>query len=66
MTINLHPEFLKKDGKPQFVVLSYDEFVFIQNALEDFEDLQSLRKAKIKRKNEPLISMEEMKKELGL
>jgi hypothetical protein len=33
--IQLHPEFLKKNGKREFVVLPYDEFVAVQELLED-------------------------------
>lgn len=59
----LHPEFLKKDGKPQFVVISYEEFLNIQEMLEDYQDLQTLRTARKERANDPLISFEDMKKE---
>lgn len=31
--IELHPEILSKDGAPQFVVLPYDEFTQIEEAL---------------------------------
>ena len=33
LMIEFHPEFLKKDGKNEFVVLPYDEFVTIQELL---------------------------------
>jgi hypothetical protein len=44
--LKLHPEFLTRDGKKQFVVLPYEEFVAVRGALEDLEDLQVLREAK--------------------
>jgi hypothetical protein len=31
--IELHPEILRKDGKPQFAVLPYEEFLQVQQAL---------------------------------
>ncbi len=31
--IELHPEILAKDGKPQFAVLPYGEFLQVQQAL---------------------------------
>ena len=31
--IEFHPEILTKDGKPQFAVLPYEEFVQVQEAL---------------------------------
>lgn len=44
--IELHPEILRRDGKNQFVVLPYEEFVAVRELLEDLEDLQELRAAK--------------------
>ena len=44
--ITLHPEFLSKDGKREFVVLPYEEFVALQQLLADAADLIDLRKAK--------------------
>ena len=31
--IELHPEILEKDGKKEFVILPYEEFLAIQQAL---------------------------------
>ena len=44
--ISLHPEFLTKDGKRQFAVLPYEEFVALQEVLADAADLIDLREAK--------------------
>mgnify|MGYP003396687524 FL=1 len=44
--MTLHPEILIKDGKKQFAVLPYEEFVSLKERLEDMEDLLELRKAK--------------------
>ncbi len=44
--MTLHPEILIKDGKKQFAVLPYQEFVSLKERLEDMEDLLELRKAK--------------------
>ena len=40
--ITLHPEFLTKEGKKEFVVLTYEEFVVLQEFLEDAEDVFDL------------------------
>jgi hypothetical protein len=37
---------LVKDGKRQFAVLPYEQFVALQKCLSDAEDLLELRKAK--------------------
>jgi len=64
--IELHPEILEKDGKKQFVILPYEEFAAIQEALADAEDLAALRTAKQEEHNAPGIPMEQVVEELGL
>lgn len=64
--ITLHPEFLKKEGRNEFVVLPYEEFVALQELLEDAEDILVLRTAKQEEKDKPSVSIENVKKELGL
>ena len=66
MTIELHPEFLVKNGQKQFVILPYEEFELIKETLEDLEDLQLLRTAKSESKNEKSIPFNEIKKQFGL
>ncbi|MDA3938088.1 MAG: type II toxin-antitoxin system Phd/YefM family antitoxin [Spirochaetia bacterium] len=46
--ITLHPNIIEKDGKKEFAVLPIEEFIQIQNLLQDFEDLKELRSAKDK------------------
>lgn len=62
--IQLHPEFLTKNGNKEFAVLPYEEFIIIQELLEDLQDLQDLREAKQQEKNSPSISINEVKKML--
>jgi PHD/YefM family antitoxin component YafN of YafNO toxin-antitoxin module len=64
--IQLNPEFLKKNGKPEFVVLPYEEFLRIQELLADLEDLQDLRSAKAEEQNAPTLSLAETKALLKL
>lgn len=61
----LHPQFIKKDDKCDYVILSFEEFKKVQEALEDYEDLVDLREAK-KDSDGARFSLESMKKELGL
>ena len=37
--LKLHPEILVKNGKKEFVVLPYEEFLAMQERLADAEDL---------------------------
>jgi hypothetical protein len=65
-TIELHPEFLTANGKKQFAVLPYQEFVAIQEWIEDTQDLHDLRLAREENANEPSYTIEEVRKELGI
>ncbi|HEX9735582.1 MAG TPA: type II toxin-antitoxin system Phd/YefM family antitoxin [Thermoanaerobaculia bacterium] len=64
--IELHPQILEKDGKKEFVVLPYDEFVQIEEELADYHDLQVLRTAKQEEAAAPTLSLSEVKAELGI
>jgi PHD/YefM family antitoxin component YafN of YafNO toxin-antitoxin module len=63
--LKLHPEVLKKNGKNEFVVLPYEEFVKIQEALEDADDLRALRTAKRRDSKAPGISLAEVRRRLN-
>jgi hypothetical protein len=64
--ITLHPEILSKNGKKEFVVLPYEEFLALQELLDDVEDLLELRAAKREDGGETPLSLADAKKELGL
>lgn len=64
--IELHPEIIVKDGKKQFVVLPYDEFTAIQEALADADDLAALRNAKRDENEAPTVPLEQVVNDLGL
>ena len=59
-------KILEKDGKKEFVIIPYEEFIKIQEELDDYESLKALREAKLKEGNADTISFEEVKKEIGL
>jgi hypothetical protein len=64
--ITLHPEILIKNGKKQFAVLPYEEFLAVQERLADAEDLLELRKAKRAEGKKRSIPLAEVKRKLGL
>jgi hypothetical protein len=64
--IELHPEFLKKNGKCEFAVLPYEEYEALQEMLEDYRDLLDLRAAMEKESCEPSVPLNEVKEQLGL
>jgi hypothetical protein len=64
--MKLHPEILVKDGKKQFAILPYEEFVALQERLADAEDLLELRKAKREEGGKRSIPLAEAKRTLGI
>jgi len=62
----LNPQILEKDGEKQFVVLPYEQFIEVQEALDDFEDLKALRTARDAERDEPTVPLAEVKRDLGL
>ena len=61
--LTLHPETLSKDGKKQFAVLPYEEFLEIQADADDLFDLRKAKKTEVKKLS---ISMADAKAQLGL
>lgn len=64
--VNLHVNYIEKDGKKEFVVIPYEEFIELQEQLADYEDLRELRKAKAEEADAPTISLEKAKKRLNI
>lgn len=64
--LKLHPEILRKNGKSEFVVLPYEEFLALQERLADAEDLLDLRQAKRAEGKKKSIPLDEVKRELGI
>ena len=63
--VTLNPQIIKKNGKKEYAVLSYEEFLKVQEELEDYEDIKCLREAKEAEKDAPTIGMAELKKKIG-
>ena len=64
--IALHPNVLEKNGKKEFAVLPYDEFLKVQTILNDYADLVELRDAKLYEKGAPTKSLLEAREELDI
>ena len=64
--VTIHPNILERDGKKAFVVLPYEEFVMIEEELQEYCDLKELRAAKAEEADAPTESLCDVKKELGL
>jgi PHD/YefM family antitoxin component YafN of YafNO toxin-antitoxin module len=57
---------MSKNGRKQFVVLPYEEFVAVQERLADADDLLALRKAKRAEGGKKSISAAAVRRTLGL
>jgi PHD/YefM family antitoxin component YafN of YafNO toxin-antitoxin module len=64
--VAIHPNILEHDGQKAFVVLPYEEFLMMEEELQQFEDLKQLREAKAEEADAPTMSLDAVKKELGL
>lgn len=63
--MSIHPQIIEKNGIKEFAVLPYQEFLAIQQILEDFEDLQELRDAKAEEFHAPARPLSEVLSEVG-
>jgi PHD/YefM family antitoxin component YafN of YafNO toxin-antitoxin module len=61
--LTLHPDILVRNGKKQFAVLPYEEFLALQERLADAEDLLELRKAKRAEGKSRAIPLAEVKRQ---
>jgi len=64
--VKLHPNILELEGKKAFAVLPYEEFLQIQEELENYEDLKELRTAKAREADTPTISLAEARKQFDV
>ncbi len=64
--MTIHAQILKRNGKNEFAILSYKDFLNVQEILDNYEDLKALGSAKIKEKNSKTVSLKEAKKILRL
>ena len=64
--ISISPQVLEKNGKKEFVILTYEDFLKMQEELECYNDLRILREAKQEEQNAPSVSFEEAKNILNI
>ncbi|HDP34081.1 MAG TPA: type II toxin-antitoxin system Phd/YefM family antitoxin [Candidatus Hydrogenedentes bacterium] len=59
--LDIHPSYIEKDGRAEFVVLAIEEFQALQQQMEDLEDLLDLRNAKQEEADAPTITLDQIK-----
>jgi hypothetical protein len=63
--VKLNAQIIKRDGKSEYAVIPYEEFIKVQEELNNYEDLRGLREAKEAEKDSPTIGIEELKKRIA-
>ncbi len=63
--MSIHPQIIEKDGRKEFVVFPYDEFLQMQAEIEEYEDLRTLRVEKATAREQPSRSLKDILKESG-
>ena len=64
--VTLHVKVLEKNGKKEFVILPYEEFIQLQDEIDDYEALKVLRETKSTEKDASNISLNVVRKELDI
>jgi hypothetical protein len=62
--VTLHAQIIRKNGNKEYAILPYQEFLKVQEELENYEDLRCLREVKEAEKNAPTIGIAELKKKI--
>lgn len=65
-TIELHPEFLSKNGEKEFAVIPYSEFMALREWIADMQDLLDLETAITIEGDAPGIPLEEVERRFGV
>jgi len=65
-TLQLNPEILTRNGEKMFAVIPYDEYLKLEERIEDVQDLIDLRQAREENKGEPGIPIEDVLKKYDL
>ncbi len=63
--VKVKPEYLSKRGVREFVVLTVEDFDRMQAAIEDAQDLRTLRESTSKNAKAPYLTSEEVKRRLA-
>jgi len=62
--MNTKPQVIEREGKKEFVVLPYEEFLEIKETLEDFEYLKDLREAKAESATDETVLLSDIRNQL--
>jgi hypothetical protein len=63
--LKIKPEYLSKRGRREFVILTVEDFARMQAAIEDADDLRTLRQATRKNVKAPYFTPAEVDRRLA-
>ncbi len=63
--MSIHPQIIEKDGRKEFVVLPYEEFLQMQAEIKEYEDLRTLRDEKATAHGQATRSLDDVLEEIG-
>lgn len=66
MLPKLKPEFLKKNGRTEFVVLTAEDYEAFREMIEDARDVLLVRQARARNRGAAGIPLETMMRRLGM
>lgn len=64
--MDINHQVIEKKGKKEFVILPYEDFLKIQEELDNYEDLRILREAKANEGDAPTVTLKEAKQKLNI
>ena len=65
-TLELHPEFLTKNGERECAVLAYKEFLALEEWIDDVQDLIEIREGRRTDPELPNIILDDVEREFGI
>ena len=63
--LKLKPEYLTKNGRREFVVLTVEQYEKLTEAVEDAQDLKALRTARTRNAGKPTYTLAQVKQDLA-
>ncbi|WP_200389299.1 type II toxin-antitoxin system Phd/YefM family antitoxin [Thiocapsa imhoffii] len=64
--MNIHPQFIRREGGDEYVVLPIEEFRALEEIVHDYQDLQDLRSAKSQEADAASVPLADVMRDLGI
>ncbi|WP_206171844.1 type II toxin-antitoxin system Phd/YefM family antitoxin [Thiorhodococcus mannitoliphagus] len=64
--MNIHPQFIRREGADEYVVLPIEEFRALEEIFHDYQDLRDLREAKSQEADAASVPLADVMRVLGI